>query len=134
MKLRHPHNRLLVFDLLHKERIRCNEALVKAALACGLIQPSDSLDGPVIRADCRSLIAVDAIVKAYFEQHHPDMNPKEQAKLIRQTINLVNKDIRNYKLITGINHPTHIATTPVECGTLSPAVLDFLLQHLHHFD
>lgn len=134
MKLRHPNGRLLVFDLLHNERIRCNEALVKAAFASGLIIPSESLNGPITGADCRSLIAVDAIIKAYFQQHPAKMSLEEQLKLARETIELVNKDIQNYKLTAGVSHPNHIATMPIDCGTLAPVVFDFLLQHLHHFD
>lgn len=134
MKLRHPNSRLLVFNLLHNERIRCNEALVKAAVESGLIKRHESLNGSVTKEDCRSLIAVDAIIRAYFEQSHSDMNPAGKSKAIMNTVESVNKDIQDYKLRTGISHPDHISCSPIECGTMAPAVFDFLLQHLHHFD
>lgn len=134
MKLRYPNARLLIFNLLHGEGIRCSEALVKGAYNIGLISKTNtSPNGELKDIDCGSMIAINQIIKSYFDQHHGDMSEEQKAKLVTDTSLLIKKDIENYKLLTGVRHPTHKIQSPIECGELAPATFDFLLQHLHHF-
>ncbi|MBX9878839.1 MAG: hypothetical protein K2Y22_10315 [Candidatus Obscuribacterales bacterium] len=133
MKLKYPNGRLLIFNLLHQEDLRCNEALVKGAYALGLITKSDSSpNGNAKSVDCGSPAILKNIIRTYFDQRQPNMTEEEKAKSVEHVLAQVNKDISDFKTEIGITHP-NTAPSKMECGNLAPATFDFLLQHLQYF-